>query len=348
MGYDSDITASSDAISDTTMSANVELEYQRRAGLIGVNADFSYTVNRFVRNPSYDTDDPTFSLGFDKASGRTTGTLNFSAIRSSEADAVVNLYTTSWDYDTTLNVRYPIISRYYFTGSFTYDYLDYTNTSGQPLVNLATYESSLSLFYILSDERDLFVTYRYRFEQDSNDTSTTDDALSLGVHGRVIWDINGSLSAGYQARNPQGVPPDGTAQQSQYADLTANGSLSWNATRKLALTGSVSRDYSTTPIAATTDTTAATLAATYTVREALSVGIGLGGGENRFLGPGGLITGTDEERLDYYFTWNASVSYKFNERLNAKLAYVYFEDWSNYAFAAFRRNTLSLSLSSRW
>jgi hypothetical protein len=348
MGYDSNINASSDEVSDTTVDAVVQLEYLRRAGMIGVNANISYAIDRFLRHTTYDTVNPTYSLEFDKASGRTTGTLDFSAIRSSQADAAVNLYTTSWDYDASLNVHYPIIDRYSLAGSFTYGNVDYTKTSGQPLVNLATYDSSISLFYILSDVRDLFATYRYRYEQSSNDTSTADDALSLGVHGKVFWEINGSLSAGYQIRNPEGAPQAAAAQQGKSGDLTANGSLTWNANRELAFTGSLSRDYSTTPIAATTDTTAATFDAKYKVNPALSAGAGIGGGEDRFLGPLGLITGTDKERLDYYFTWNASVNYKFNERLNATLAYAFFENWSNLGFAVFRRNTLSLSLSSRW
>jgi hypothetical protein len=348
MGYDSNINASAYDVSDTTMDAVVQLEYLRRAGMIGVNANISYAIDRFLRNTSYDTVDPTYSLEFDKASGRTTGSLDFGATRASQADAAVNLYTTSWDYNASLNIRYPVIDRYSFTGTFAYDYVDYTKTSGQPLVNLTTYNSSLSLFYILSDERDLFVTYRYRDEQCANDTSTVDDALSLGVHGKVLWDINGSLSVGYQILNPRGVPSAGTAPQGQYGDLTANGSVTWNANRELAFTGSLSRDYSTTPIAATTDTTAATLDGKYRFDPALSAGAGIGGGEDRFLGPLGLNPGTGEERLDYYFTWNTSVNYKFNERLNATLAYAFFENWSNLGFAVFRRNTVSLALSSRW
>ena len=151
MGYDTNISASSDNTSDTTTSASASIEYQRRAGMIGVNANINFTLNRFLRNTTYDNLDPAYSLEFDKSTGRTTGTLNLNAVRSSQTDAAVNLYTTSWNYNASLNLHYPVIDRYSLAGTLSYGLLDYTKTSGQPLVNLSTYSSSLSLFYILSE-----------------------------------------------------------------------------------------------------------------------------------------------------------------------------------------------------
>ena len=358
MGYDTNISASSDNTADTTTSASMSLEYQRRAGLIGVNANVNFALNRFLKNTTYDNLNPTYSLEFDKSSGRTTGTLNLNAVRSSQTDAAVNLYTTSWNYTASLNVHYPVIDRYSLAGSFTYGLLDYTETSGQPLDNLASYSSSLSLFYILSEERDLFAAYNYSYGASSANTSTVDDGLSLGVHGKIIWEINGSLSVGYMVRSPHGVPdnvttpqgvPDaGTTPQGSYSDLTASASANWNVNRKLALSGSLSKAFSTTATNATTDTLASLLTATYAVNARLSPGAGIGGGETRFFGPAGLLSGTDQERRDYYFTWNASVSYTFIQRLNASLSYAYFKNWSSLGFATFVRNSLTLSLSTHW
>jgi hypothetical protein len=348
MGYDSNINASAAATADTTTSATMQLEYQRRAGLIGVNADVSFAVNRFVKNTTYDTLNPTYSLELDKGTGRTTGTLNLSATRSSQTDASVNLYTTDWNYSASLNVHYPVIDRYSLAGTFSYGYLDYTEKGGQPLDDLSTYSSSLSLFYILSDERDLFATYRYRYEQSSSDTSTIDNALSLGVHGKVFWEINGSLSAGYQVREPEGIASTTAAPETSDSAFTANASVSWNANRRLSFTASLSKDFETTATDATTDTTASTLDVNYAYNASLSAAAGVGAGENDFLGVGGLIAGTDEDRRDYYFTSNASVNYTFTERLHVSLAYVFFRNWSNLGFASFTRDTLTLSLSSRW
>ena len=295
MGYDTNISASSDNTADTTYSAGATIEYQRRAGLIGVNANVNFTLNRFLKNTTYDNLNPTYSLEFDKSTGRTTGTLNLNAVRSSQTDAAVNLYTTSWNYTANLNVHYPIIDRYSLAGSFTYGLLDYTKTSGQPLDNLSTYSSSLSLFYILSDERDLFASYSYSYGDSSANTSTVDDGISLGVHGKIIWEINGSLSVGYTVRNPHGVPDTvtltDTVPQGSYTDVTANASANWNANRKLAFTGSLSKEFSTTATDATTDTLAASLDATYAFNARLSAGTGIGGGETRFFGPGRAARG---------------------------------------------------------
>ena len=353
MGYDTNISASSDNTSDTTTSASASIEYQRRAGMIGVNANINFTLNRFLRNTTYDNLDPAYSLEFDKSTGRTTGTLNLNAVRSSQTDAAVNLYTTSWNYNASLNLHYPVIDRYSLAGTLSYGLLDYTKTSGQPLVNLSTYSSSLSLFYILSEQRDLFASYNYSYQESSSSTSTTDDGLNLGVHGKVFWEINGSLSVGYMIRDPHGIvaadiAAAAVAPEGSITDLTASASLNWNFNRKLAFTGSLSKSLSTTATDATTDTLAASLDATYSINARLSAATGIGGGENRFFGPGGLLMGTDVERRDYYFTWNANVSYTFSERLHASLSYAYFKNWSNLGFATFVRNSLTLTLSSRW
>ena len=348
MGYDTNISASSDNTSDTVTSASMSLQYQRRAGLIGVNANVNFALSQFLKNKTYNSLNPTYSIEFDKTTGRTTGTLNINAVRSSQTDAAVNLYTTSWNYTAGLNIHYPIIDRYSMAGSFTYGLLDYTQTSGQPLSNLSTYASNLSLFYILSDERDLFLGSTYRVSQSSSNTSSTDEGLNVGIHGKVFWEFNGSLNVGYMVRKPQGVADPEAPPLGSYHDITANASVNWNANRKLAFTGSLSKDFSTTATDATTDTLAASLDATYSVNARLSAGTGIGGGETRFFGPGGLLAATNQERIDYYFTWSASVSYSFSERLHASLSYAYFKNWSNLGFATFVRNTLTLTLSSRW
>ena len=205
MGYDSNISASAANTADFTYASTMVIEYQRKAGLIGVNGTIGFGLNDFVKNPGYDTLNPNYSLELDKGTGRLTGALTLSAQRASQADVAVNLYDTSWNYSLGLNLHYPVIERYSFALSLNYGLIDYTDTGGQPLVNLSTYSASLSLFYILSEQRDLFATYRYRLEDSSATTSTTDEAISLGVNGKILWEINGSLSVGYELRTPRGT-----------------------------------------------------------------------------------------------------------------------------------------------
>ena len=123
------------------------------------------------------------------------------------------------------------------------------------------------------------------------------------------------------------------------------GSTNWAYNRKLSFTGSLSRDFSTTATGATTETTSGTLDATWAQNARLSFSAGVGGGINQFYGPYGLLPGTDKERTDYYFTWHVGANYTFNSHLSAGLIYSYFQNWSNLPFAAFDRNSYTLTLS---
>lgn len=348
MGYDSNITASALGVSDISYGGSMAIVYQRRAGLIGVNANLGFSLNDFVKNKSYDTFNPSYSIELDKGTGRLTGDLTLSAVRSSQADAAVNLYDVSWNYGLGLNLHYPVIERYSFTVSLNYGLLDYTDTGGVPLVNLSTYAASIGLFYVLSEERDLFADYRYRYQQSSDSTSTTDNGVSLGVNGRIIWRINGSLSAGYDLRSAQGVSNTGVVDSGNYSGLWVTGSANINVARKLKLTAAISRDYSTTATNATTDTTSGTLDASYALTARYSFNTGVGGGINQFLGPFGYLTGTTIDRRDYYFAWHTGVNYTLNDHLSLGLAYLYFQNWSNLALASFSRDTVTLSLTTRW
>ena len=119
-------------------------------------------------------------MEFDKRTGRTTGVLTLSAQRSSQADAAANARDESWNYSTGLNLRYPVIERYAFTASLGYGLLDYVNKGDLPLVNLSTYTATTGLFYVLTDDRDLFADYRYRYEQTSASEGSVDNALWPG------------------------------------------------------------------------------------------------------------------------------------------------------------------------
>src|SRR6185312_13991548 len=99
---------------------------------------------------------------------------------------------------------------------------------------------------------------------------------------------------------------------------------------------------------ATTDTSALAVDVTYAANARLSGTTAVGLGMSDFLGPLGLVPGTDTQRRDYYFTWNAGISYNLNQHLHTSLTYTYFRNWSNLALATFDRNSLTLSLSTRW
>jgi hypothetical protein len=352
LAWSSNVDAAATGSGDYTNTYMAGLEYQRRAGLIGVNAAAQWTWNRYLRNKSYDNVSPTYSLEFDKGTGRETGTLGFSATESSQSDAAANVHDVSWDYSGNLKLKYPIIGRYFFTGSLDTSLLDYTATSGQPLVNLLNYGASAGLFYLLSEDRDLFATYRYREEVSlgryAYGESATDEALMVGVSGKVIAGINGSLSAGYQLRYPHGETADGTPIGGRYGDWTATGELNWAANRRLTTQATLSKDFATSSTNATTDTTAGTLQVVWAQDAHLSATAGVGGGFVRFLGPNGLVPGTETARSDRYFSWNAGGTYMLNSHFSATFSYNYLHNWSNYSLASFVSRGFTLTLSTRW
>jgi hypothetical protein len=348
LGHTSNLSASADGTGDYSYGATGEIEYQRRAGLIGMTANLTFTLTDYFRNRAYNAFNPTISVELDKQSGRTTGALTLSATRSSQADAAANVHDVSWNYLAGLNLHYPVIDRYSFTGQLDYGQLDYTETSGQPLINLATYTADVGLFYVLSDTRDISVSYRYRAEDSTDHTSTTDNALLFGVYSRIIWEIHGSVVVGFQRRDGPADAGVQAANNGVYNDFTATATATYNPTKKNVLTGTLSRDFSTTSTNATTQSTNGTLDLTHAFDAKKSANVGIGGGENEFLGPFGFLPGTTEERRDYYFTWNAGANYIWNQHLKVAFAYTYLHNWSNLAFATFTSGTWTITLASRW
>ncbi len=113
---DSNIFASSDNAGDFVYSTSLSVNYQRRAGWIGVNAGMSMAASRFGENTSENFSNPSYSIELNKKSGRTTGALTLSAARESRADSAVNVRNTSWNYNLGLNVKYPMGGRSTLTG----------------------------------------------------------------------------------------------------------------------------------------------------------------------------------------------------------------------------------------
>jgi hypothetical protein len=335
LAYDSNIYAHTGGGGDTVYSAGLLVEYTRRAGWIGVNGSVGLDLSRFVNNTNENFLNPRFALEFTKASGRTTGTLSLSAARENRADSAVNLREQSWNYAAGLNFKYPVIERYSISGSF--DYTDRVFAGQSGLSNLATYSAGADLLYALSSERDLLAGYRYRYSETSTNASFDDQSFTVGVAGKIISRLNGSLRAGYQVRHPHGRATDGA-----YRGLTAAGAVTWTATKKLSFTGQLSRDVSVTSTDISVDTFSESLDAQYVFNARLSVFANLGGGDSRFLGA------ATNNRRDHFFTYGGGVNYTMLRHLKFSLAYVYFQNWSTLSYADYLRNTFTLSVSSRW
>ena len=343
IAYDSNVFTNKTSGGDTTMNYGVTVEFNRQAGWIGVNASIAWSGSNFAHDTTQNFLNPAYNAEFTKQTGRTTGSLTLGAQRQSRADVAVNLRDTSWNYNAGLNFKYPVIDRYSFSGSLAYGLTDYTDKA--LFTNLATYSASLDLYYVLSDARDLFGGYRYRYSQSTKNTFDVDHALTAGVSGKVAGPFNGSLRVGYQIRE------DHAAMVSTYPALTAAGSLTWDINRKLSTTISLSKDFSTTATDISLDQDTADLNAQYALNSQFSITGGVGVGLTDYLGSQGVVNLTipgSPQRRDEYFTWNAGVNYTLSQHLKASLAYTFYENWSNLDYAVFSRNNWTLTISSRW
>lgn len=332
VGYDSNIFASNGGDGDIFTNAGLALEYTRQAGLIGVNGSVAWNFGSFNSNQSENFSNPSLNLELVKNTGRTTGSFTLAAARQSQADATVGMRTDSWNYSTGLNWKYPVIERYSLAGNLGYGLVDYVDNS-VGLVDLNTYTASVDLFYAYTSQRDLLGGYRIRVS-DALDR-TIDHALTAGISGKILSKLNGTIRGGYQIRQE-------TATGETFSGYTATASATWTVNKRLNLTASLNKDFSTTATDSTVDTSSFNVDAQYTLDHHWSVYTGAGVGYNRFL------SGIDTGRRDFYATWSAGLSYSLNEHFKASLTYSYFHNWSNRTISDYDRHSISLNLSSRW
>lgn len=347
--HDSNVFAANGSEGDFIYTATMTADYQRRAGWIGVNGHAAISYGKFSTIKGQDFSDPRFGIEFTKQTGRTTGSLTLGFARESRADAAVNTRSASWTYDVGLNYRYRIAGNYDLAGAFGYSQRDYIDQD--VFSNLSTYHGSVDLFHVLSTERDMIFGYRYRYSETSRDTASTDHSVSLGLHGKLIRGITGTLRVGYQTRVPHGALAGGDS----FESWTASGSATYAINKRMTLTGQISKDFSTTAVDSSVDVLSASLDAQYALSSRWSLSTAISFGDSRFLGDAGRIVldfgppvVLGPNRHDNFVSWTASAGYSLNEHLKMGLTYLWFKNWSTISFADFVRESWSFNVSSRW
>jgi hypothetical protein len=331
LAYDSNVFARADGGGDYIFNAAVGVELKRRAGIISVNARALFDYQRFAEFADQNAWNPTFYVELNKTTGRTTGALTINAFRSSRADSAVNVRTQSWNFPIGLNLKYPVNDNIYFTSTTGYLKRSYSD-SAAGLLAYTDYSESIDLFYVFTSKTDLLAGYRIRVGTTDRGT-TTDHNVTVGATNGLLPKVNGTVRLGYQWRTV-----DSTAET--YNQITAAVSLTWNATRKLNVTGTVARDFTTTAVGGNVDTFSALLRGNYTFTRRYSVDAGLGYGRNRFLG--------DAARTDQFFTWDVGGRVHWNEHFDLSATYTYLNNWSNTSLSDFERTGYSLNLSTRF
>ena len=333
MGYNSNIFATKTGSGDILTTSSFGIEYIRKAGYIGVNANVMWNLGQFGSNTAQNFSNPTLNVEFSKATGRTTGSLTLNAARESRADSAAGLRTDSWNYGAGLNWKYPIIDRYSFSGGLNYGQVLYQNAT-PGIYNLNTYGASLDLFYAFTTERDLFAGYNIGFSDSGDGSNSTDHSFTVGVSGKIIPRLNGNVRAGYEIRQ------ESTGQT--FGSWTATVGVTWNVNRRFSINGTINKAFNTTSTGSSIDSLSANLDAQYSLTGKVSLHTGIGAGTSDFLS--GLSVG----RRDEFFTWSAGVNYNFSEHFKAALTYSYLKNWSNVGSSSYESNSITLNLSTRW
>lgn len=338
VAYDSNIYSANGGGGDFLTNAGLSIDYLRKAGLIGVNGSIGWSFSQFDKFAGENFSTPSMNLELTKSTGRTTGSLSMGVARSNKPDIDANIRTESWDYHSTLALRYPVIERYSIAGSLGYSARDYTD-NGTALYDQQSYTASSDLYYTWTSERDLFFGYRYR-QTDSNGSNTsTDHGLSAGVSGKILAKLNGSLRVGVQERITQ---PSGGGPEENHTGINAAMSATWTVTRRLSTTTTIARDFNTTSTGSNTESTTLTVDGQYAVNAKFSLNARASAGINDY------IDSTAGDRRDTFYSYGVGFSYIIHPHLTISGSYDYFSNSSSIALSDFDRHSVSLNLSSRW
>ncbi|HUR56535.1 MAG TPA: outer membrane beta-barrel protein [Opitutaceae bacterium] len=349
VSQDSNVFANSDNSSDLVTTSSLSAEYTRRAGWIGVNAHASVVSSSFATFSNEDFVNPSLSMELTKQTGRTTGAFAVNAARESRADAAVNVRSDSWNYGSSLSIKYPIVSTYTASANFGWASREYLDNAA--FFDLATYNASFDLFHILTTDREILAGYRYRLSETARDTSTSDHSATVGLSGRLIRGVTGSLRAGYQTRIPEG----GRSTEAKYSSWTASAASSYAFSRKLNFSGNLSKDFSTTANDSSVDVISAGVDAQYAYSPRWTLTASAGFSDSRYIGDSGRVpisigttTVLGPNRHDNYANWGASVAFSLNDHFKIAANYTWFENWSTLPLADFVRTAWTLNVSSRW
>ncbi len=345
LGYDSNIFAENPNIvtqpggnGDFISTFTLGTEYKRGAGTLSVDARAQLGYERYARHPDRDAWNPSFQLELGRNTGRLTGTFSLGADRASRTDSAINLLTSSWTYPVDLRLKYPINEKFYVTSDSGYLYRNFENGALNGLSNLTEYSQGVDLYRIYTSKLDLLGGYRVRFS-DTSAGRTTDHNFSVGATGGILAKLNGTIRFGYQLRNI-------AATSDTFKNFSALAQLNWNATRKFAMAGQLSRDFSTTANTLSVDSLSGNLHANYVLTRRYSVDGGIGYGRNHFLN--GTPDARGRQRQDDFITWDAGITYTWSEKFKATLSYVHLQNWSTLDLSDFTSNGVNLVLSSRF
>ncbi len=282
IGYDTNVFAQrANKKAAYTQLLTAGASYTRRAGLITVDAGISANAGAFAGLPGQNYTDPAFSLGFSKGTGRTTGTLQFSAAKSNAPDPVANDRAIAWNYSAAQGLRYPLIDRYFFSNTATVGGTSYQNKN--LFSNQVAYSDAL-LMNVIYDSKLTFDTGYHVALDETHDTTNWAHNFTFGAVGNIIPNVTGSIDLGYaydEAKTRH-------QKESGYQSLTGDTNLIWHFSRALSFTGTAAKSFGISSTDVITNTTSAGIVASGNVGKRFKTDLGFNGNWTAFLSPNGL------------------------------------------------------------
>jgi len=331
-GYDTNVFTQGVARGSSTQNWSFGANYTRKAGVIGVNAGVGWNFGDFGSYTSQDFVDPSYSLSFTKGTGRTTGSLSFSAQKTAQPDPDANNRAVAWNYDIGLNLRYPVNDRYFFTNGTTYSNILYTNHA--LFADLGSISDGIAINYIFDPKLDFNGGYTFAFSQTDN-TTNYDQSYTVGASGSLLPKLTGSLDVGVDDRHS-----DYAGTSENYGSFTGDAALAWRFSHLLSFAGSVNRAFSTSSTDVSLDTSSVSLNTDINAIRRLRTSVVTSYTETQFLGTLG------DGRRDTLWQLVGNLGTAITTHVRANISYAYEVNYSNLGGASFTRETLSLTLSA--
>jgi hypothetical protein len=332
MGYDTNVFSQSTAKGAITQALSFGATYNRKAGLIGVTAGFGMNFGQFFGIPGQDFADPNFTLAFNKGVGRTTGSLSFNVVKVNTPDPIANDRAIGWTYGASLNLRYPVIERFYLTDLTSVNGSSYNNET--LFAQQQTYSEGINMNFIYDSKLDLSDGYVFALSE-TKDTTTYNHTFNLGANGNILPKVDGSVAVGYTLD----LADYAHAKGETFSGVDANAVLNWRVTRALNLTASVTKNFSISSTDINLDTTNYSLAAETVVAKRFRTEMKVNYVPTDFLGRAGL------GRRDRLWEFQPNLGTALTTHIRCNLGYGYLINYSNFASAAFRSEVITLSLT---
>lgn len=346
LAWDSDTSGGVDADGneedDISFSLSPTLRWSRDEGRGSIDAFIGMTLTKYrdIEEDDYNDFNAGLNIGFPfKEGSKLSGGGNLGFARTTDIQEDIDARATTDNYNAGVNFGYRLSSKVGLTFSGNYSYStveevfdvaeivlapdDPANpTPGMEFVvpagteedfnDVSSYGGGVSVSFALRPTFGLFTSYNIGVsEVDGNEDQegfeNISHSWSVGFSKPITEKLSGSLSLGLQYTDA------GDPEVDNFANWTANGSLSWQAREKTAMNLSLNRSAGISSDADTTITTGASVGVSQQFTQKLSGNLNFG---MTYVEIDGLSA-----REIYSYTAGLSFSYTFTKQWSASLSY---------------------------